>query len=522
MNRIGVVGAGTMGAGIAQVAAQAGFQVLMYDIGPGPLEAGHSRIASGLERLVQRGKLTAAERDAVLQRIGTTTSLSDFHSADFVVEAAPEILDLKKQIFQELDRTCRPEVILATNTSSLSVTEIGALTNRQDRVVGMHFFNPVPLMKLVEVVQGARTSAEAAAHTTEITRKLGKTPVQAKDTPGFIVNRIARPFPGEALRLYGENVAGIQQIDRIAKLAAGFRMGPFELMDLVGMDINFAVNRSVFEQFFYEPRFRPHPLQAQMVKANLLGRKTGGGWYRYEGDQIVDGPKGAEFFGNPGPRVEGISTVYVGGDEAFAQLTRDAGYTLTDSPDQADLVVGSQGPSQLDSLALKEGALVLVEASRIVTTELGSWSAAPERVVGYGGIPSVATRQLIEIAPGFRTATEAWQTAARFIQSIGRDVEVIHDGPGLVAPRIIACLVNEAAYALMEGVASAADIDTAMKLGVNYPEGPLAWADALGPDVILEILDGLHAHTGDDRYRPCPYLQKLVFAEKKFYGMSHM
>ncbi len=520
MKRIGVVGAGTMGAGIAQAAAQAGVDVVLYDIGPEPLQAGLERIRSSLDRFVRKQKITEADRDATLNRIQTTTSLNDFGDVDAVIEAVPEVLELKKKLFAELDQICKPEALLATNTSSLSVTEIGGMTGRREQVAGMHFFNPVPLMKLVEVVRSAQTSEETAARLTELARKMGKTPVQAKDTPGFIVNRIARPFPGEALRLLGENVAGTRQIDRIARMAAGFRMGPFELMDLVGMDVNFAVNRSVFEQYFYEPRFRPHPLQERMVKANLLGRKTGQGWYRYENGQIVEGPQGPEFYGNPGPRPEGINTVHVHGDEAMRKLVEEAGYTLASGAADADLVVVGE-PGEIDGLQCKPEAILLVEASRMTVTEAASYTTVPEQVVGYGGIPSVADRQLVEIAVGMRTRTEVWQQAARFFQSLGRDIEVLHDGPGLVAPRIIACLVNEAAFALMEGVADAEGIDTAMRLGVGYPKGPLEWADQIGPDRILEILEGLRALTGEDRYRPCPYLVQLVLAERKFHDPCH-
>lgn len=516
MNRIGVIGAGTMGAGIAQVSAQAGLGVVLYDIGPKPLDAGLSRIHASLSYLVERGRLSHAGRDEILGRITTTSSLAEMADVDFVVEAIPEILALKQQVFQELDRVCRPEVVLASNTSSLSVTEIGALTTRPELVVGMHFFNPVPQMKLVEIIRGARTGTEAAAQATALAERMRKVPVQAKDTPGFIVNRIARPFPGEALRLYGENVATTVQIDRVARLAGRFKMGPFELMDLVGMDINFAVNRSVFEQYFQEPRFRPHPLQAQMVKANLLGRKTGEGWYRYDGGRIVEGPAGATFFGNPGPRVASIQSVFVAGDEALANLVAAAGYSLAAEAETADVVIAGD-PGQLGELACKAGALLLVEASTQTVTHAAAQTCQPEQVVGYGGIPSVAERQLVEIAPGLRTSPAAQQTAVAFFASLGRDVEVIQDGPGLIIPRIIASLVNEAAYALMEGIATGSDIDTAMKLGVSYPHGPLAWADQLGPDRILAILQGLQQHTGDDRYRPCPYLQHLVAAQYPFH-----
>ncbi|MFZ5815659.1 MAG: 3-hydroxyacyl-CoA dehydrogenase [Bacillota bacterium] len=518
MRRIGVVGAGTMGAGIAQVAAQAGYDVLLYDIGPAPLEAALGRMRSGLERQVQRGKLSQEELSAIMGRISTTTTLGEFADVDFVIEAAPEVLDLKRESFDVLDKICRPDVILATNTSSLSVTQIGALTERQERVVGMHFFNPVPVMKLVEVVEGAETSEETMAATIALAEAMGKTPIRAKDTPGFVVNRIARPFPGEALRLLGDNVAGVQQIDRIARLAGGFRIGPFELMDLVGMDINFAVNKSVFEQFFQEPRFRPHPLQERMVKANRLGRKTGQGWYRYEGDEIINGPQPAQFFGKPGPRLERVKGVAVLGAPDVAELVEQAGYRLEDCCSDADLVVIGD-PELLVGRNFRPEVLVLVEASALSTTEIAASLPHPERVVGYSGVPNMARRILVEVAPGLKTRPEAWQMAARFIQSLGRDVEVVHDGPGLVAARIIACLINEAAFALQEGIASVEGIDTAMRLGVNYPKGPLEWADEIGPDVVLRILEGLHQQTGEDRYRPSPYLRKLVAAGANFYDL---
>lgn len=518
MKRIGVVGAGTMGAGIAQVAAQAGYDVVIYDIGPAPLETGLGRIRSGLERLVQRGKLSQEELSAIMGRIATTTALGDFAGVDFVIEAAPEILDLKREIFEKLDKLCRPGVVLATNTSSLSVTQISALAGRRELVVGLHFFNPVPAMKLVEVVKGADTSEETIAQTMELSRATGKTPVLAKDTPGFVVNRIARPFPGEALRLLGEKVAGVRQIDRIARMAGGFRMGPFEVMDLVGMDINFAVNKSVFEQFFHEPRFRPHPLQEQMVKANRLGRKTQEGWYKYRNGEIMDGPQGAEFFGNPGPRLTDVRSVAVLGAPDMEELVEKAGYQLASCCADADLVIIGD-PELLVGREPKPEALVLVEASTLSTTEMAAAMPHPERMVGYGGIPSVLQRQLVEVAPGLRTRPQVWQRAVQFMQSLGRDVEVIHDGPGLVAPRIIACLVNEAAFALQEGIASVDGIDTAMRLGVNYPNGPLDWADTIGPDVILRVLEGMHQQTGEDRYRPCPTLRKLVAAGGSFYEL---
>mgnify|MGYP001007252405 FL=1 len=512
--RIGVVGAGTMGAGIAQVAAQAEFGVLLYDVDPAALTRALRRVEADLERQVARGRLTGERAAAARARITTTTALGDIAGADFVIEAAPEDLELKRSLFERLDRLCRPEVVLATNTSSLSVTQIGALVGRPERVVGMHFFNPVPAMRLVEVVAGDG-SGEAALQAAEaLARAMGKEPVRVRDTPGFIVNRVARPFSGEALRILGEGVATPAQVDRIARLACGFRMGPFELMDLVGLDINFAVHQSVYNQFFGEPRFRPHPLQERMVKAGRLGRKTGQGWYRYEDGAIVDGPAPAQYALTPGPRVAEVSRVAVLGDPALADLVASAGYRLVECCADADLVVLG-GADLLEGRQPDPDVVVLVEASTCPTTELASRTVSPARVVGFGGIPRVSRRRLVEVAPGLRTDPAATALAVRFFHSLGRDTEVVADGPGLVAARILACLVNEAAFALQEGVASAAGIDAAMRLGVNYPRGPLEWGDEIGPDVVLAVLEGLRQQTGEERYRPAPYLRKCVQAGER-------
>jgi 3-hydroxybutyryl-CoA dehydrogenase len=270
-----------MGAGIAQVAILAGFQVLLYDAVGAALAKGQSRIAQSLTRAVEKGLLRADDVEAGLRRLSAIHQLTELRGAPFIIEAAPEELPLKQRLFTELDGLAEPAAILATNTSSLSVTAIAGATRRPERVVGMHFFNPVPLMKLVEVVASQRTESAVVEETMALARSLGKVPVRAKDTPGFIVNRIARHFSLEALRILGEGRMGHDQIDRIMKGAGRFRMGPFELMDLIGVDINFAVSRSVFEAFYHDPRFRPDPIQQRMVQSGLLGRKTGRGFYEY-------------------------------------------------------------------------------------------------------------------------------------------------------------------------------------------------------------------------------------------------
>ncbi|HYP19127.1 MAG TPA: 3-hydroxyacyl-CoA dehydrogenase NAD-binding domain-containing protein, partial [Chloroflexia bacterium] len=285
--KIAVLGAGTMGAGIAQLAAQSGFDVLLYDIKEDFVQRGTGNIRSALQGRVDKGKMSREEFDAITARINTTTVRDDAAKADFIIEAAPEDIALKREIFSSLSKLSAPDTVLASNTSSLSITSIAWAADRPESVVGLHFFNPAPVMPLVEVIAGARTSAGVREAAAQLARDLGKTPVLAADSPGFIVNRVARPFYGEALKMLGEGFAGVAQIDASMR-AAGFKMGPFELMDLIGIDINFAVTKSVYEAFFSEPRYRPHPIQQRMVEGGTLGRKSGRGFYTYEAGEKGD------------------------------------------------------------------------------------------------------------------------------------------------------------------------------------------------------------------------------------------
>jgi 3-hydroxybutyryl-CoA dehydrogenase len=280
--QIAVLGAGTMGAGIAQVAAQAGFETLLYDIQQDFIDSGLGRIRSFLKGSRERGKISAEQEQQILERLRGTTQLQDCKECALIIEAAPEKLELKRDIFRQLDSICSSQTLLATNTSSFNVTAIAATTQHQERVLGLHFFNPPPLMALVEVVQGDRTSDASIERATDLMRRMGKTPARAQDTPGFIVNRIARPFYNEALRVLGDGDASVETIDRIMKEAGNFRMGPFELMDLIGNDINFAATESLYQSFFHDPRFRPSPIQQRMIMGGNLGRKTGRGFYVYD------------------------------------------------------------------------------------------------------------------------------------------------------------------------------------------------------------------------------------------------
>jgi 3-hydroxybutyryl-CoA dehydrogenase len=281
-HKIGVIGAGTMGNGIAQVCAQAGFETVLYDVAQEFIDKGMERVKSFLQRSRERGKLSAEEEQQILGRLRGALSIEALKDASLVIEAAPEKIDLKREIFRNLDSLCSPETLLGSNTSSLSVTAIAAAAKIPERVLGTHFFNPPPLMALVEIIQGDRTTDRTIEQAVDLMRRMGKTPVRAKDTPGFLVNRIARPFYNEALRILGDGGATVENIDRIMKLAGGFPMGPFELIDLIGNDINFAVTESLYTAFFQDPRFRPSPIQQKMVLAGNLGRKTGRGFYVYD------------------------------------------------------------------------------------------------------------------------------------------------------------------------------------------------------------------------------------------------
>ena len=279
---VGIIGSGVMGAGIAQVAGLSRFEVILHDLAPEALTRAMQRIKDELRRATDKGKLTSTEATEGLAHIHPRKNFKDLADADFIIEAAIEDLDVKRGIFARLDAMVAHDTILATNTSSLSVGAIGALTRTPDSVVGMHFFNPATTMKLVEVVRTGKTSDATVTAASDLATRMGKVPIVCRDTPGFIVNRLARPFYGEALRLLGDGIAKVEEIDRIVTREGGFRMGPFALMDLIGIDVNYAVTSSVYEQFFYEPRFRPHPIQRQMVEAGTLGRKTKQGFYAYK------------------------------------------------------------------------------------------------------------------------------------------------------------------------------------------------------------------------------------------------
>jgi 3-hydroxybutyryl-CoA dehydrogenase len=439
IERVGVAGAGTMGAGIAQLACLAGYETMLHDPHLEALESGLERLRADLDRGAQRGRWSVAEAEAAGARLLPAAELEDLGGCDLVVEAAPEDLELKRALFGRLEAACATDAVLATNSSSLSVTAIAATAAHPERLCGMHFFNPPALMKLVEVVAGDATGERALAETTVVAERMGRTPVRVTDGIGFLANRAIRPFSLEALRLYGERIAEPDQIDRIVRIGGGYRMGPFELQDLIGVDVNLKVAKSFFEQSFGEPRWRPHPLQERMVAAGRIGRKSGRGWYSYE-----------------------------------------CGPHRPDDPPPSETVAGS----------LERDATI--EAS-----------------VNWVALPDLERAHLVEIAALPGATDETLSAAGRYFAGLGKHVEFTPgSAPGLVLGRIVAQLVNEACFAVGEGVGAAADIDTALRLGFNHPRGPIEWGREIGPERVLATLEALGDELGADRYRPAPLLRR--------------
>jgi 3-hydroxybutyryl-CoA dehydrogenase len=441
VERIAVIGAGTMGAGIAQLACLGGLETWLHDPVPEALSAGEARVAEGLAKGASREMWTASDAGAARERLHLTADMEGLGGCGLAIEAAPEDLALKRELFARLAAICGSDAILATNTSSLSVTAIAAGVERPERVCGMHFFNPPVLMRLVEIVAGDETAPETVEAATEVARAMRREPIRAADAIGFVANRLARPFTLEALRLLGERVAPLEQIDRIVRIGGGFRMGPFELMDLVGVDVNFEVAKSFWEQSFHEPRWQPSPIQARTVAAGRHGKKVGRGYYDYR-----------------------------------------------------------QGPHRPDDPA-PPGA------------EPG-WSRdeALEGSLHYVALPDLETARLVEIARDPSIGDDEAQAAERYFRAAGKHVEWVGDAPGLVLGRILAQIVNEAYFAVGQGVASRKDCDTAMRLGFNWPQGPFELGTALGPGRVVSVLDELRADLGEERYRVAPQLRRAATA----------
>jgi 3-hydroxybutyryl-CoA dehydrogenase len=480
---LGVVGAGAMGRGIAQIAAAAGIAVRLTDTRAGAAEEARAFISKMLQRQAAKG--LALDAQTAIERVRIVDT-ADLAACDLVVEAIVEDLSAKQRLFAALEQIVGADAVLATNTSSLSVSAIAAACARPERVAGYHFFNPVPLMKLVEVIPGQHTAEPVVAALQELALRMGHRPVRATDSPGFLVNHAGRGYGTEALRILAEGVATPVEIDRILREAAGFRMGPFELFDLVGLDVAHAVMESIYRQFYDEPRFRPQPLIRRYVDAGLLGRKSGAGFYRYvDGRQEIP----AEVPAPAGTR----RPIWLGAAEepdrrALRELTGNAGLELDEAM--------APGPASV--------CLVAPLGSDATHAALAQ-QLDPTRTVAIDPLGGFASRLTLMTTPVTeRAALECVHAAL----AASRPVSVIRDSPGFVAQRVLAHIVNIGCEVAQQRIASPTDIDAAVRLGLGYPKGPLELGDSLGSKKILAILRGLHEVYGDPRYRPSPWLTR--------------
>ena len=529
---IGVLGAGTMGSGIAQLAARSGARTLLHDPIPEALEQGVERAREGLRKEAAKGRISEQQAREGGERLQAVATLQELAPCELVIEAAPERLELKHELYAKLSEIVGPECVLASNTSSLLVTALGPAASNPERVVGMHFFNPAPLMKLLEVVAGEQSSPAALALAHATGEAMGKTVIRASDGPGFLVNRCNRPFGLEALRMLQERIADVEAIDRICRMQGGFRMGPFELMDLVGVDVGFEISKSFYAQSFGEPRWRPSPIAARYVAAGLHGRKSGRGYYSYPPKDPAAGSAPSHRAEDPAPppvrapQAEDL-LVAISGTDVLAEELRhaagEAGYEVLSPQGAADgrppaLVIECDRRPQANraSAGSAEVPATVRGGAHLVLCQQGSLSRLDPQggAVGFHALVPLEQANLVELTRNERSSQLAAARAERFFESIGKHVAWVGDAPGLVLGRIACQVINECAFAFGEGVGEPGDIDTGMVLGLSYPRGPLAWADTIGLDCVLAVLEALCAEYREERYRPAPALCALVQAGK--------
>lgn len=477
LHTVGVIGAGLMGSGIAQVLAVAGYEVLLNDQRSAAVAKVITEIGARLDRLVEKGSMSLSDASQAKARIRGVNDLSPMAGAQMVIEAVIERLDVKQALFAELEKVVSDTTILATNTSSLSVAAIGRGCRKQDRICGMHFFNPVPLMALVEVIPGPLSADWVIDSARLVVKEIGKVSVLAKDAPGFLVNLGGRAYYTEALHIEAEGVASPAQIDMIMTASAGFKMGPFQLMDLTGIDTNYPVTTYIHSGYQFDPRLKTTPLHQLMVEAGRYGRKVGRGFYDYSVK-----PEPAPARPGAGP-VKAFRAVVPEGGAAFEALVKIGLEAATG--DDLPILIAPLG-EDATTVAHRLG----VDPAKVVAIDL----TGLERGIVTLMTPPVASAAVAQVADWLRGA--------------GYQVERVRDSAGFVAQRVLLMIINLACEIAQSGVGSPADIDTAMTLGLGYPKGPLAWGDQLGADNVLRAMERMQAITGSDRYRPSLWLRR--------------
>jgi 3-hydroxybutyryl-CoA dehydrogenase len=487
--RVAVIGAGAMGRGIAQIASQAGAAVLLYDTNPDACEAAKGQLFSQWDKLLEKGKLSANAVAECKARLTVAKDLATLAQCDLVVEAIVERLDIKQSLFTSLEAVVSDDCVLVSNTSSLSITAIASALKRPERFAGYHFFNPVPLMRVVEVIAGLKTNGVVTQKLMRFGAAMGHTAVAATDTPGFIVNHAGRAYGTEALRIVSERVADFATTDRILRDQMGFRLGPFELFDLTALDVSHPVMESIYNQYYQEPRYRPSVITAQRLAGGVVGRKVGEGFYLYEDNKAVVPAE------PPVPVVAEVPPVWVSPKAArrpeLYQLLKDLG---------AHIETG-QSPS--------EKALILVAPLGMdVTTLAAVEQHDATRVIGIDMMLNDSATKRRVLATNPATRPDIRDAAHALFAKDGKAVSVIRDSGGFVTQRVVASIVNIASDMCQQGVCSPQDLDLAVTLGLGYPLGPLAMGDAIGPTNMLEILFNLQTVYGDPRYRPSPWLRR--------------
>jgi 3-hydroxybutyryl-CoA dehydrogenase len=486
---IGIVGAGAMGRGIAQIAAQAGSQVKLFDIQAAAATQAAESLSAQWGKLVEKSKITQAQATDYQQRIHACSALQDLSDCDLVIEAVVERLDVKQTLLSEIEALVQPTAVLATNTSSLSVTAIAAALKRPAQFAGFHFFNPVPLMKVVEVIAGLKTARAVCDDLANFAQQMGHQAVQAQDTPGFIVNHAGRAYGTEALRIASEGIADFATIDRILRDQVGFKLGPFELLDLTALDVSHPVMEAIYKQYYDEPRYRPSVITAQRLAGGVVGKKVGEGFYKYANGVAEVPAEPATPVVNELPPVW-VSTRAVRRAELL-QLLKDLG---------AKIETGASPSAQALSIVAPLGF--------DITTVAIIERLDPARTIGIDMlIDDKLTRRRV-LATNPATRADMRDAAHALFARDGKAVSVIRDSGGFVTQRVVAHIVNIAADICQQGICTPQDLETAVSLGLGYPMGPLMMGDKFGPTEILEVLFNVQTVYGDPRYRPSPWLRR--------------